>query len=144
MAEYIIDKQQLIEAIRWDCEVILGFYLGEKLDLEIPEFHKEIWDEFLQLLDEANQPDMLVGVLQKLLGVPREHAKTTLVKLAEQKGCALDDLPLAQMQSVHKNITKDLFKAIALDACVARRTSLGGTAPGQVRAALAAARKDYL
>lgn len=82
MAEYEFDKHQLIQLIKTDCEMMLGFYLGEKLDLEIPEFHSELWDEFLELLEESNDPALLVGSLKKLLGVPREHAKTTLVKLA--------------------------------------------------------------
>lgn len=82
MAEYEFNKQQLLELIQRDCELFLSFYLGEKLDLGIPEFHKEIWDEFLHLLDEVNEPSRLVGILHKLLGVPREHAKTTLTKLA--------------------------------------------------------------
>jgi len=82
MAEYEFDKNQLIQLIKTDCEMMLAFYLGEKLDLAIPEFHCELWDEFLQVLDESNDPDKLVGILKKLLGVPREHAKTTLVKLA--------------------------------------------------------------
>lgn len=72
------------------------------------------------------------------------HLTGKLVKLAEAKGCALEDLSLAEMQKVHKKITKDIFKAIDLDACVARRTSFGGTAPKRVRAAIAEAKKEYL
>ena len=82
MPEYQFDKVQLLEAIRHDCRLFLSFYLGDELTLDVPEFHEELWDEFLLLLDEINEPDRLVGILQKLLGVPREHAKTTLVKLA--------------------------------------------------------------
>lgn len=82
MAQYEVDKEHLKWLIRRDCEAILGFYLGEELTLDIPEFHKEIWDEFLWLLERANDPEMLTGTLKKLLGVPREHAKTTLVKVA--------------------------------------------------------------
>lgn len=82
MAEYAIDKDTLLQLIQRDCELILSFYLGDRLTLGVPEFHKELWDEFLQLLDEVNNPDLLVGVLKKLLGVPREHAKTTIVKVA--------------------------------------------------------------
>ncbi len=76
------EREQLLAAIRVDCEVFLAVYLGEELTLEIPDFHKELWDEFLDLLHRVNDPTMLTGVLKKLLGVPREHAKTTLVKLA--------------------------------------------------------------
>ena len=82
MVAVSFQRQQLLSAIRRDCEVFLAFYLGEELTLDVPDFHKEIWDEFLSLIDEINDPDRLVGVLKKLLGVPREHAKTTLTKLA--------------------------------------------------------------
>jgi hypothetical protein len=82
MAEYEFDKEQLLRLIQRDCDLMLSFYLGDKLDLGVPEFHRELWDEFLHLLDEVNHPDMLVGILKKLLGVPREHAKTTLTKIA--------------------------------------------------------------
>ncbi len=93
-----------------------------------------------------NATDLADWLVQQL-GVPfREahHLTGKLVVLAEKQGCTLDELTLAQMQSVHKKITKDVFKAIALEACVARRTSVGGTAPSQVKLALAAARKEYL
>ncbi len=82
MADYLVSKDELLRLIRQDCETFLAFYLGEKLDLAVPEFHKELWDEFLELLDKVNDPNHVTGILNKLLGVPREHAKTTLVKLA--------------------------------------------------------------
>lgn len=71
------------------------------------------------------------------------HLTGQLVKLAEQKKCGLEELSLAHMQAVHPNITADIFAAIALDACVARRTSFGGTCPSGVREALAAAKKAW-
>ena len=69
------------------------------------------------------------------------HLTGQLVKLAEEKSCGLEELSLAEMQKVHKALTNDIFAAIALDACVARRTSMGGTAPERVREALALAKK---
>jgi len=71
------------------------------------------------------------------------HLTGKLVALAEKKGCGLEDLSLKEMQAVHKKITADIFKAIDIDACVARRTSLGGTAPARVREALKAAKKAW-
>lgn len=82
MAEYEISKEQLLKLIRYDCETFLALHLKDELTLDVPEFHIEIWDEFLELLDKVNDPANLTEVLYKLLGVPREHAKTTLVKLA--------------------------------------------------------------
>ncbi len=72
------------------------------------------------------------------------HLTGQLVKLAEEQSCGLEDLSLAQMQAVHPSITAEIFAAIAIDACVARRTSLGGTAPARVREALAAAKQAWV
>jgi argininosuccinate lyase len=36
-----------------------------------------------------------------------------------------------------------VFKAIAIDTCVARRESFGGTAPKRVREAIVAAKKAW-
>lgn len=82
MAEFQISKDQLKKLIHRDCELFFSFYLGEELTLDIPEFHKEIWDEILELLERISDPAMLTGTLNKLLGVPREHSKTTIIKLA--------------------------------------------------------------
>ena len=72
------------------------------------------------------------------------HLTGQLVQLAEKKRCGLEDLSLAEMQQVHAAITNDIYEAITIDACVARRTSFGGTAPTRVREALVTAKKEYL
>ena len=71
------------------------------------------------------------------------HITGQLVKLAESRGCALEELSLADMQTVHPKITQDVFAAITIDACLARRESFGGTAPVRVREAIAAAQKAW-
>ena len=53
---------------------------------------------------------------------------------AEAQGCDLPDLTLEQMQSVHAEITKDVFDVLGVDNSVNSRMSYGGTAPAQVRA----------
>jgi argininosuccinate lyase len=62
------------------------------------------------------------------------HVTGSLVAMAEAEGCDLPDLSLAQMQSVHADITEDVFSVLTVEASVASRTSYGGTAPVQVRA----------
>ena len=57
--------------------------------------------------------------------------------LAEQGGVDLPDLSLAQMQSVHGQITADVFNVLGVHNSVASRQSYGGTAPAQVRAQIA-------
>ncbi|HYM32102.1 MAG TPA: argininosuccinate lyase, partial [Candidatus Cybelea sp.] len=68
------------------------------------------------------------------------HVAGRLVRLAEQKSCGLEELTLADMQSVHAAITKDVFAVLGLDNSVKSRTSFGGTSPDRVVKAIAAAR----
>ena len=69
------------------------------------------------------------------------HVTGAQVRLAEQKGCTLDALPLAAMQAVEPRITAAVFGVLSVDKSVASRTSFGGTAPDNVRRAAAAARE---
>jgi len=82
MATYEVDKQTLLTRIHRDAELMLSFYLGEQLELGVPAMHVELWDEFLDVLDSINAPGHMVGILKKLMAIPREHAKTTLTKVA--------------------------------------------------------------
>ena len=63
------------------------------------------------------------------------HITGTLVALAEKNGCDLADLALADMQNVDARITDDVFSVLSVENSVASRTSFGGTAPKNVRAA---------
>ncbi|WP_119678910.1 argininosuccinate lyase [Indioceanicola profundi] len=89
----------------------------------------------------------LADWLVRNLGIPfREahHITGRVVKLAEGKGCGLSDLSLADMQGVEQRITQDVFAVLSVEASVASRTSSGGTAPENVRAAVKAARERFL
>ena len=57
-----------------------------------------------------------------------------LVAAAEERGLALDALPLADMQAVHPAITGQVFDVLSVEASVESRSSFGGTAPANVRA----------
>jgi argininosuccinate lyase len=77
------------------------------------------------------------------LGLPfrrAHHVTGSLVKLAEEKGVDLDGLSLADMQAEEGGITEAVFEILGVRNSVASRVSFGGTAPSQVRAAIAAAR----
>ena len=89
----------------------------------------------------------LADWLVRVAGMPfREahHVTGRLVKLAEDKGCDLPDLPLAAMQAVDSRIDASVHAVLTVDRAVASRTAEGGTAPANVRAAAAAAREWYL
>ena len=57
--------------------------------------------------------------------------------MAESRGCDLPDLSLSDMQSVHGEITEDVFSVLTVENSVASRTSYGGTAPSLVRSQIA-------
>ncbi len=63
------------------------------------------------------------------------------VRHAEGGGCDLSDLPLAELREFSPLIEEDVFAVLTLEGSVASRSHPGGTAPAQVRAAIAASRK---
>jgi argininosuccinate lyase len=72
------------------------------------------------------------------------HATGRLVALAAAKGVGLADVSLADMRQVEPRITKDVYRAVTVEASVAARKSFGGTAPANVKRAVAAARRRFL
>ena len=85
----------------------------------------------------------LADWLARTAGVPfREahHITGAAVKLAEQKGVALDAVPLAELQEIDPRIGKGALAALSVDASVAARASHGGTAPAEVEKRVAEAR----
>jgi len=82
----------------------------------------------------------LADWLVRELGLPfREahHVTGALVKMAEDRGCDLPALSLADMQTVQSNITAAVFDVLGVHNSVASRQSYGGTAPDQVRLQIA-------
>jgi argininosuccinate lyase len=61
---------------------------------------------------------------------------------AESRGCDLADLPLTDLAGFAPLVSEDVFAALTLEGSVASRNHVGGTAPAQVRAAIAAARRS--
>ena len=69
------------------------------------------------------------------------HVTGAAVALAEEKGCDLSDLALADLQAINSAITDNVYAVLTVEASVASRTSFGGTAPDQVRQQIAWWRK---
>ena len=70
------------------------------------------------------------------------HVTGRAVKRADELGIALDTLPLAELEAIDGRIDARVYDVLTVDASVASRTSFGGTAPANVRAAIAAAREE--
>ena len=94
----------------------------------------------------ATATDLADWLVQEA-GVPfREaHAITgRVVKLADDRGCDLKDLALADLQAVEPRVSADVVALLDPAQAIARRTSEGGTAPGEVAKQLARARQRFL
>ncbi len=79
----------------------------------------------------------LADWLVRALGMPfREahHVTGRIVRLAEERGLALEAVPLADMQAIEPRITADVVNVLSVENSVASRGSFGGTAPENVRA----------
>jgi argininosuccinate lyase len=86
----------------------------------------------------------LADWLVRVLGLPfrqAHHVTGRIVRLAEEKGVTLAELPLEAMQEVEPRIDQRVFHVLDVDSSVRSRTSPGGTAPDNVRAAVKAARE---
>jgi argininosuccinate lyase len=70
------------------------------------------------------------------------EAVSRSVRHAESKGVDLAGLPLADLQAFAHVAGDDVFAVLTLEGSVASRNHSGGTAPMQVRAAIAAARAE--
>jgi argininosuccinate lyase len=65
----------------------------------------------------------------------------TAVRLGIESGRDLSEMSLAELQALSPVIEADVFDVLTLDGSVAARDHFGGTAPRQVRAAIARARQ---
>lgn len=63
-------REEVIERLRTDWEFLIEFFLHDQLDLAVPDIHLQIG----ALMDDDEKERIL-------LGIPRDHAKTTLAKL---------------------------------------------------------------
>jgi argininosuccinate lyase len=78
----------------------------------------------------------LADWLVRVAGVPfREahHITGRAVKLAEERGVGLAELPLADLRAIDARIDRSVYEVLTVDASVGSRTSYGGTAPERVR-----------
>lgn len=69
------------------------------------------------------------------------HITGRAVKLAEERGCGLAELPLDELQQIDPRIDQRVYDVLSVDASVRSRTSYGGTAPERVREQIAMAKE---
>jgi argininosuccinate lyase len=91
----------------------------------------------------ATATDLADYLVKKGLPFRDAHeAVARAVRLCVDRGCDLSDLTLAEMQVFSNLIETDIFAVLTLEGSVAARDHVGGTAPRQVRAAVARVREQ--
>ena len=71
------------------------------------------------------------------------HASGSIVALADEKGCTLEELSFEDMAQVEPRLTPQVMDVLSVEGAAAARTSFGGTAPDEVLRQIAQARKNY-
>ncbi|HKT14637.1 MAG TPA: argininosuccinate lyase [Allosphingosinicella sp.] len=84
--------------------------------------------------------------LVRVAGIPfREahHITGNAVRIADEKGVSLAELPIETLRAIDARIDERVLETLDVDASVASRSSLGGTAPECVREQVTIARKSF-
>lgn len=89
----------------------------------------------------ATATDLADYLVKKGMPFRDAHEAVALaVRYAVDKKVDLSDLPLAQLQTFAKEISNDVYQVLTLEGSLNSRNHIGGTAPNQVKAAIARAR----
>jgi len=135
------DKEPVFDSVE-NLMVCVQAMTGMVLDFSVnkEEMEESASEAYANATDLA---DWLVREL-KLPFRDAHHITAKLVKLASGKGKKLEELSLKEMQSIEPKILKSIFSVLPTIDSVKSRTSFGGTAPENVRKAIAEAKKRYL
>ena len=71
-----------------------------------------------------------------------DEAVALAVRTCVDKACDLSDMSLADLQKFSPLVGADVFEVLTLEGSVAARNHIGGTAPQQVKLAIARARQQ--
>jgi len=142
------DKEPLFDAVDTlvDTLAIFAEMMGSHIDEKTGErvFHVTVKAERMRqaaVEGFATATDLADYLVKKGLPFREAHEAVALaVRSAETKGCDLADLSLAELQAFSALIEADIYAVLTLEGSLAARDHLGGTAPNQVRAAVARAR----
>ncbi len=91
----------------------------------------------------ATATDLADYLVKKGLPFRDAHeAVARAVRAAVDKGCDIADLGLVELQAFSSLVADDVFEVLTLEGSLASRNHIGGTAPEQVRKAIARARQQ--
>lgn len=123
------DKESLFDAVdTWKASLAIFANMLEKTTFKTERITAQFAKGFLQATDIAEH------FVKQNIPFREAHAMVgCMVKLCEQKGCALTDLTDEELAGIDPRISKAVLGDISMEACVTARASFGGTAPCEVR-----------
>lgn len=133
------DKEGFFDALNeWQqCLSILAYVIPE-LSVDTAKA------EAAARLGYSNATDLADYLVDRGMAFRDAHEVSgQLVMIAIKQGIALEELPLETLQQGSKLIQGDVYPALSLEASLARRNVLGGTAPKQVSEALRQAKLRF-
>ncbi|HHV65614.1 MAG TPA: argininosuccinate lyase [Peptococcaceae bacterium] len=90
----------------------------------------------------TNATDLADYLVKKNVPFREAHAIVgRLVLECTKRGCALEDIPLAELQEISPVFAADLYQEISLENCVEKRNITGGPAPEAVEEAIRVSQK---
>lgn len=134
------DKEPVFDAVE-NLGLCINAMTGMVKDLKV---NKERMRE-LAGLGYSTATDLADWLVQNL-GIPFRKCHSIsgkIVKLAEERKCTLEQIPLQDMQQIEPKITEGIFSVLSVENSVKSRTSYGGTAPANVEKAIKEAKKKY-
>ena len=118
-----ITKQQIIDVCAKDLNSFGSLILEDDvMEYEFPEFYITLWSFFLKVLFDLKSKAIIEKVFRFALGLPRGHAKTTILKLLVCYAvihklvdfvlivCATESLATNFLADVHTMLTSDNVK----------------------------------
>src|SRR5258705_64458 len=91
----------------------------------------------------ATATDFADYLVKKGLPFRAAHeAVAQAVRYAEERGCALTELKISELQRFSTLIENDVFAALTLEGALKARSHIGGTPPARVKTAIVKAKKS--
>ena len=122
---------------------MMGWHVDEDTGKQV--FHIQVKPDAMRraaLQGYATATDLADYLVKKGLPFRDAHEAVALaVRYAEQKACDLAELKLDELQQFSDLIADDIYGVLTLEGSLSARNHTGGTAPQQVEAAIARARK---
>ncbi len=142
------DKEPLFDAVDTllDSLAIFADMMGSHVDEATGErvWHVKVRAERMRqaaVEGFATATDLADYLVKKGLPFREAHeAVARAVRAAETKGCDLAGLPLDELQGFSSLVAEDVYGVLTLEGSLQARDHIGGTAPAQVRAAIARVR----